>query len=177
LQSRLSTTVLYVTHDQEEAMALSSRIVVMNRGQIEQMDRPHAVYDRPATAFVQGFVGETLRLRGSIAGEGNPRRVQVGHCVIEVEESGNPALSSGSVVEISVRPEDVRLQSGSGPADNALTGEVVEVMYLGNRLECVIRIDGLDEPVLLNADRRQKLAAKDRIVLAVDRTCVRLWPL
>jgi len=177
LQSRLSTTVLYVTHDQEEAMALSSRIVVMNRGRIEQMDRPHAVYDRPSTRFVQGFVGETLRLRGSIVGEGAPRRVQVGRCVIEVEDSGNAALPSGSAVEISVRPEDVRLQNGPGPADNGLTGEVVEVMYLGNRLECVIRIDGLDEPVLLNADRRQKLAARDRIVLAVDRTCVRLWPL
>lgn len=176
LQARLSTTVLYVTHDQEEAMALSSRIVVMNRGRIEQMDKPHAVYDRPATRFVQGFVGEALRLRGSIVGEGAPLRVQIGRCIIEVEDVGGAARPSGSVVEISVRPEDVRLQSGPG-ADNGLTGEVAEVIYLGNRLECVVRIDGLDEPVLLNADRRQKLAPKDRIVLAIDRTCVRLWPL
>ena len=67
LQSRLATTVLYVTHDQEEAMALSNHVVVMNRGRIEQIGSPGIVYEQPSTRFVQEFVGETIRLRGEIA--------------------------------------------------------------------------------------------------------------
>src|SRR6185503_8907762 len=66
LQARLATTVLYVTHDQEEAMSLSSRVIVMNEGRIEQIGSPRAVYERPATRFVQDFVGQTIRLTGTV---------------------------------------------------------------------------------------------------------------
>jgi ABC-type Fe3+/spermidine/putrescine transport system ATPase subunit len=176
LQSRLATTVLYVTHDQEEAMALSSRVVVMNRGRIEQVGPPAAVYEQPSTRFVQDFVGETIRLRGSIAGEGPPLRIQIGGCTIEAADA-HPTLRSGSAVEVSFRPEDVRLHAGFPPTPNGLAGHIVDVTYYGDRLECAIRIDGLDEPVLVNADPRQPVAAMDRTFLAVDRTRVRLWPL
>ena len=176
LQSRLATTVLYVTHDQEEAMALSSRVVVMNRGRIEQIGPPAAVYEQPSTRFVQDFVGETIRLRGSIAGEGPPLRIRIGGCTIEAADA-HPTLRSGSAVEVSFRPEDVRLHAGSPPTANGLAGHIVDVTYYGDRLECAIRIDGLDEPVLVNADPRQPVAAMDRTFLAVDRTRVRLWPL
>ena len=74
LQSRLATTVLYVTHDQEEAMALSNHVVVMNQGRIEQIGPPGIVYEQPSTRFVQDFVGETIRLRGEIEGDGSPLR-------------------------------------------------------------------------------------------------------
>jgi ABC-type Fe3+/spermidine/putrescine transport system ATPase subunit len=177
LQSRLATTVLYVTHDQEEAMALSSRIVVMNRGRIEQVGPPAAVYEQPSTRFVQNFVGETIRLRGSIAAEGPPLRIQIGGCTIEVANAGQRTLRSGSAVEISMRPEDVRLHANAQSTENGLAGRVVDVTYYGDRLECAIRIDGLDEPVVVNADRRQRVTAEDRAFLAIDRTRVTLWPL
>ena len=177
LQSRLATTVLYVTHDQEEAMALSSRIVVMNHGRIEQIGPPAAVYEQPSTRFVQDFVGETIRLRGSIAAEGPPLRIQIGGSTIEASDAGHRTLRSGSAVEVSVRPEDVRLNANSLSSKNELAGHVVDVTYYGDRLECTIRIDGLHEPVVVNADRRQPVNAKDRAFLAIDGTRVRLWPL
>lgn len=176
LQSRLATTVLYVTHDQEEAMALSSRIIVMNHGKIEQMGKPDAIYDRPSTRFVQDFVGETIRLRGAVAGDAHQLRVQIGACTIETSAGDRATLRSGSPVEISIRPEDVLLQEGA-PAGNCLTGQVVEVTYFGDRLECTIRIDGLDELVTVNVERRRSLSPNDRVALAIDRTCIRTWPL
>ena len=177
LQSRLATTVLYVTHDQEEAMALSNRIVVMNQGRIEQIGRPDAVYEQPSTRFVQDFVGETIRLRGLIAGDVTPPRVQIGDCMIEASGVDHGTLPSGTAVEISMRPGDVRLQANSVPGENSLAGRIAEATYYGDRLEYVIRIDGLDEPVVINADRRQRMAPKERVFLAVDRTRVRIWPL
>jgi ABC-type Fe3+/spermidine/putrescine transport system ATPase subunit len=177
LQSRLGTTVLYVTHDQEEAMALSGRIVVMNRGRIEQIDRPDNIYERPSTRFVQDFVGETIRLLGSFSGDAKTPRVQIGACMIEASDNCHETLRSGSKVEVSFRPEDARLQAEPAPGDNCLTGQVVDVTYFGDRLECAIRIDGLHEPVVVNAERRHKLASKDRVTLVIDRTCIRIWPL
>ena len=84
LQSRLATTVLYVTHDQEEAMSLSSRVAVMNRGVIEQIGSPETVYEQPATRFVQDFVGQTIRLRGVVEGDAGRPRVRIGSRAIEV---------------------------------------------------------------------------------------------
>jgi ABC-type Fe3+/spermidine/putrescine transport system ATPase subunit len=177
LQSRLGTTVLYVTHDQEEAMALSSRIVVMNYGRIEQSGRPDVIYDQPSTRFVRDFVGQTIRLHGSISSDARPMRIRIGACTIEASDGDHGSLRLGREVEVSIRPEDVRLQENPTAGDNCLSGHVIEATYLGDRVECVIRIDGVDEPVVVNADRRRKISPKDRVVLAVDRACVRIWPL
>jgi ABC-type Fe3+/spermidine/putrescine transport system ATPase subunit len=177
LQSRLGTTVLYVTHDQEEAMALSSRIVVMNYGRIEQSGRPDVIYDQPSTRFVRDFVGQTIRLHGSVSSDGRPMRIRIGACTIEALDGDHGSLRLGREVEVSIRPEDVRLQENPTAGDNCLSGHVIEATYLGDRVECVIRIDGVDEPVVVNADRRRKISPKDRVVLAVDRACVRIWPL
>jgi putative spermidine/putrescine transport system ATP-binding protein len=177
LQSRLATTVLYVTHDQEEAMALSNRIAVMNRGRIEQLGPPDAVYEQPSTRFVRDFVGETIRLRGVTQGDAQPLRVEIGGGVIEAAGVDRGRLHSGCAVEVSMRPEDLRLQASAAPGDNCLAGRVIDVTYYGGRLECAIRLDGLDEPVAVNADRGQRMAPNDRVFLAVDRARVRVWPL
>jgi ABC-type Fe3+/spermidine/putrescine transport system ATPase subunit len=174
LQSRLATTVLYVTHDQEEAMALSNRVAVMNRGRIEQLGRPDDVYEQPSTRFVQDFVGETIRLRGVIESDAPPR-VRIGGCVFEAAGTDHGSLRPGSKVEVSMRPEDVRLQAGSSPADNGLNGQIAEVTYYGDRLECAIRVDGGDELVVVNAEKRQSLAVNDRVFLAIDKARVKLW--
>ena len=178
LQSRLATTVLYVTHDQEEAMALSSRVVVMNQGRIEQIGRPDAVYERPLTRFVQDFVGKTIRLRGVIKDDTSPLRIRIGGCEIEAPGPDHTTLRSGDAVEVSMRPEDVRLRARASPGDNSLAGRIAAVTYYGDRLECVIHIDGLDEqPVVLNAEKRQRAALNDRVFLAIDGAQVKIWQL
>ncbi|HXQ49931.1 MAG TPA: ABC transporter ATP-binding protein [Stellaceae bacterium] len=172
LQSRLATTVLYVTHDQEEAMSLSSRVVVMNHGRIEQIDAPAAVYERPATRFVQDFVGQTIRLRGIAEGDGT--RIRIGGSTLAVRE----AMRAGAAVEVSMRPEDVLLLSEAGAGDSGLAGQIVEVTYYGDRLECAIRIDGAeDQMVVVNAEKRQSVAAGDRVFLGIDTARVKLWPI
>jgi ABC-type Fe3+/spermidine/putrescine transport system ATPase subunit len=177
LQSRLATTVLYVTHDQEEAMALSNQVVVMNQGRIEQIGAPGIVYEQPSTRFVQDFVGETIRLRGAIEGDGPPLRVRIGAGAVEAAGVGHETLRSGSAVEVSMRPEDVRLKLSSDPGDNGLAGRIAEVTYYGARLECVIRIDGSDQQVVVNAATGQGRAPGDSVFLVVDRARVKIWPL
>jgi ABC-type Fe3+/spermidine/putrescine transport system ATPase subunit len=176
LQSRLATTMLYVTHDQEEAMSLSSRVAVMNHGVIEQVGPPDEVYERPATRFVQGFVGRTIRLRGMIEGAAARPHVRIGTGTIVAAIEGQ--LGPGTAVEVAMRPEDVRLQSISEANDNCLAGHIVEVTYYGDRLEYAIRIDGQEEQVVtVDAGKPQRAARGDRVQLGIDGARVKLWPL
>ena len=177
LQSRLATTVLYVTHDQEEAMALSSRVVVMNRGRIEQIGPPAAVYEQPSTRFVQDFVGETIRLRGSIAGEGPPLRIRIGGCTIEAADA-HPTLRSGSAVEVSLRPEDVRLHAGSASHGKWTRGahRRRDVLRRPARMRGPHRRAGR-AGASSTPTRGSRWRQRTGAFLAVDRTRVRLWPL
>src|SRR5262249_18504227 len=99
LQSRLAMTGLYVTHDQEEAMSLSSRVVVMNGGVVEQIGPPEAVYEQPATPFVQAFVGRTIRLHGVTEGSAERERVRIGSSVIEMAGSDHGPVHPDTAVE------------------------------------------------------------------------------
>jgi ABC-type Fe3+/spermidine/putrescine transport system ATPase subunit len=110
IQARLAIAFLYVTHDQEEAMSLSSRVGVMNHGRIEQLAEPSEVYEDPSSRFVQDFVGETIRLRGVIDGATGVC-VRIGATRLPV---GDRAPPHGANVEISLRPEDVTLRHAGG---------------------------------------------------------------
>jgi ABC-type Fe3+/spermidine/putrescine transport system ATPase subunit len=176
LQLRLKTTVLYVTHDQEEAMSLSSRVVVMNHGVIEQIGSPDQIYDQPATRFVQEFVGRTIRLRGVIEGDAPRPRVRIGSGAIEA--AGSEKLRPGTAVEVSMRPEDVTLQTTPDPDGNCLAACIVDVAYYGDRLEYAIRIDGPDEQVVtVEGQKRRSALPGSRIHLGIDAARTKLWPL
>jgi iron(III) transport system ATP-binding protein len=172
LQARLTTTMLYVTHDQEEAMSLSSRVAVMNGGTIEQIGPPMLIYEEPATRFVQDFVGRTITLRGLAEGDGE--RVRIGSQTIAV---GAHAVRPGMAVEVSTRPEHVRLLTKSDAGDDCLAGKVVGVTYYGDRLEYTISIDETDELVVVAAEKGQRAAPGDRVFLGMDGARIRLWPL
>ena len=112
IQEELGTSFLYVTHDQEEALTMSDRIVLMNEGRIVQEGSPAEIYDRPATVFASGFIGEANLLRGTVAAvDGERARVRVLGSLLEVIA---PARGMGPdlPVVISVRPE--RLSGGRG---------------------------------------------------------------
>jgi putative spermidine/putrescine transport system ATP-binding protein len=118
IQLEVGTTTLFVTHDQEEALAIADRVGVMRDGRIEQLGTPTDIYSRPATSFVAEFVGLTNRLNGTVT-DGS---VNVRGCVLPL---ANPATPNGQATVL-VRPEAVTVTQ-SGP----LTGTVIAVTFLG----------------------------------------------
>ena len=114
LQRRLGLTFILVTHDQEEALAISDRIAVINRGRVEQIGGAEDIYHRPASRFVAGFIGEANLLAARVAG---PR--ENGQCLCRLEAGGTqmiaastgPAMTEGQLVNLLIRPEHVRLNA------------------------------------------------------------------
>jgi iron(III) transport system ATP-binding protein len=144
LQRTLGITVIYVTHDQEEALAISDRIAVMRAGRVEQVDAPRAIYDAPATAFVASFVGATNLLRGAVVRrDGDIADVLVGATTIRARV---PRQLSLDRVALSLRPETLRLMrdgEASPPGWRVLTGTLENMEYLGPVTRFVVRlVDG-----------------------------------
>jgi putative spermidine/putrescine transport system ATP-binding protein len=132
IQRTLHITTLYVTHDQEEALAMSDRVVVFNQGRAEQIGTPEEIYDQPATSFVSSFVGTTNRLRAEVT---NPAQ---GLCVVgdqTVHVNQLPESSQhGTTVELWIRPERIHLTAQGSEETNQLTGTVEDTMFLGARI-------------------------------------------
>lgn len=140
IQLETGTTTLFVTHDQEEALAVADRIGVMNAGRIEQIDAPRKLYQSPRSEFVATFIGLTNRLPGTLLGGGKEALV-FGQRVPLVESSVN----AGSSAEVSVlaRPESISLalrQEGSGAAPTGANATVERIHFLGPvaRVECLV---------------------------------------
>ena len=127
LQQSLGLTVAYVTHDQSEALAVSDQIIVMEAGRIAQAGSPQDLYERPATPFVAGFMGEALLLDGQALADG---RVQIGPLQFQPRHS----VAAGAV-RAAVRPEAWSV--GPAAAD-ALAGTLVQAAYLGSQLELTV---------------------------------------
>jgi ABC-type Fe3+/spermidine/putrescine transport system ATPase subunit len=141
LQRTLGITVIYVTHDQEEALAMSDRIAVMRAGRLEQVAAPRAIYEQPASAFVASFVGATNLLRGAVVcRDGEVADILVGATTIRARLAVHPSFDR---VALSLRPEALRLL-GNGeappPGWRALTGTLQEVEYLGAVTRFVVRL-------------------------------------
>jgi ABC-type Fe3+/spermidine/putrescine transport system ATPase subunit len=134
IQEELGTSFLYVTHDQEEALTMSDRIVLMNEGRIVQEGSPTEIYDRPATVFASGFIGEANLLRGTVAAvDGERARVRVLDSELDViAPSGG--IGPHRPVIISVRPERLRVgrPGSANGTDNRALGTLQRRIYLGN---------------------------------------------
>ena len=126
IQQRLGITTIFVTHDQEEALSISDRVVVMNAGRADQIGTPYEIYNRPATRFVAGFVG-TLSLVDGVAGADN--MVAVGDCPITLAEPSR--CEPGTPVTLALRPEAVKLEQ-TPERINRLTCCVEDTSFLGS---------------------------------------------
>jgi putative spermidine/putrescine transport system ATP-binding protein len=153
IQRQLGITTVYVTHDQEEALSLSDRIVVMSDGRIEQIGTPFEVYNFPTTAFVASFVGTLNVLPAAVIDPGAGRLGVGGQ---EIRISRPIAARAGGTVSLALRPEMVAL--GEGPAGaNVIRGTVVDVSFLGSIVrmrikvadDVVITLDVFNEPTLV----------------------------
>jgi iron(III) transport system ATP-binding protein len=156
VQRRLGVTVVYVTHDQAEAMVMSDRIVVMNQGRIQQVDVPRVIYDSPANQFVADFIGLINFLEATVVSRaGDEGEVQVtGVPGAAPFRSRIPSgLAAGDRLLLAVRPEAVGLSAE--PGDGAMPGRVTRRIYLGNETEYRVALG--DVEVRATAD-----AADDR---------------
>jgi iron(III) transport system ATP-binding protein len=145
LQQRLGITTILVTHDQEEALSMADRIVVMNQGGIDQIGTPAEVYRDPHTPFVADFVGKTNLLPATRAGDNG---VQVGGQRFECEVDG--ALADGSGLRVFFRPEDVQVRGVNSSTPNSADAVIEKVEFLGAYSRVTFRLSGIDQ--VLHAD-------------------------
>jgi putative spermidine/putrescine transport system ATP-binding protein len=159
-------TFVYVTHDQEEALALSDRIAVFNRGRIEQVGDARELYDRPRTLFVAEFVGESNRLRGYYERNGSGGILRQREIKLRVPEATGKLTDGGEAVLV-VRPEHVSVlepAEGSDRHENRLDGTVVDVMYLGSSRKVEVRLpDGHTVIAREQPERWRPVAHGDRV--------------
>jgi spermidine/putrescine transport system ATP-binding protein len=136
IQQRTGTTFVYVTHDQEEALTMSDRIAVMNAGRVEQIADPQTLYERPATAFVAGFIGTSnlLDLRvDERSGGACAMRLADGQRILAPD-------AAGARLQITVRPEKVRLDPPDDPDWSLVRGTVADRIYLGSVTQLVVEL-------------------------------------
>jgi len=143
LHESLGVTVVYVTHDQSEALTMSDRIAVFHHGVIQQLATPTELYERPANAFVASFIGENNRLDGRITSrDGGFCRVRIGDGT-EVRAKLVADLPVGSEVVLSIRPEQVRIGDTAGDG-NRFDARLEEVIYLGDHCKLRLVLGGSD---------------------------------
>ena len=173
LHKRLNLAVVYVTHDQAEALALSDRIAVVNQGKLEQVGTPAEVYEHPHTRFVGDFLGRTIILKGTMHREAGRSVVDVqGAGVVNV--NGDASFDEGAGVRILSRPEDVSLLPAGELAPNQVVGKVEHVTYMGDHLEYTIEAAG--RTLVLPASKREKHAIGVGVRLVFDPARVTALP-
>ncbi|MGU9957158.1 MAG: putative 2-aminoethylphosphonate ABC transporter ATP-binding protein [Arenicellales bacterium WSBS_2016_MAG_OTU3] len=154
LQRKLGVTTIMVTHDQEEALTMADRIVVMNHGVIEQTGTPLEIYREPATTFVAGFIGSMNFITASISATGN---IQLGDAALQCLPVAVP--SNTKTVQAAVRPEDIIWLEGNNTSDseNVLKASIEEIEFLGSFVRASLKVEGLtlkdnDSNNMLQAD-------------------------
>jgi putative spermidine/putrescine transport system ATP-binding protein len=161
IQTELGITTLFVTHDQEEALAISDRIGVMSDGRLEQLGDPTAVYRHPATPFVARFVGSMNDLPALARADGGVDVAGVGLATPE-----RTTAAAGTALRLLVRPEDVALAlDGDG---GGLRGTVVSHVFAGPSTLVNVRVDTVDALVTANVPGAAPYVAGDRVALTVD---------
>lgn len=132
LQQKLSITFLYVTHDQEEALTMSDRIAIMNKGVIEQVGTPFEIYEKPLTKFVAKFIGETNLFEDSkiIDKNGTNYKVDIGEAEISAESTRQ--FNNGDLTHVSIRPENIKLSVEPIPGRESIPVTFDKMVYVGN---------------------------------------------
>ncbi len=142
IHERLGVTIVYVTHDQQEALTMSNRIAVFNDGVIQQLATPADLYERPENAFVAQFIGENNRLRGTVAETGD------GVCQVRlpsgdvVRATRVAVQDAGQDTTLSIRPERVSLNPEPGSFANIFHGRIEELIYIGDHIRTRLAVCG-----------------------------------
>ncbi len=166
IHENLGVTVVYVTHDQAEALTMSDRIAVFNDGVVQQLATPADLYEKPENAFVASFIGENNRLGGTVS------EVNGSTCTVKLEEGGTVSAEKvdvggvGARATLSIRPERVELLGQDGTMANRLSGRIEELIYLGDHIRVRMTVAGTDEFIVKvrnSANRRCDLNEGDEM--------------
>jgi len=169
LQRRLGISFVYVTHDQEEALTMSDRIVVMNAGRIEQVGRSEEIYERPKTSFVAGFIGVSNIIEGTVEELiGELSVVRVGNASVGAQANG---VMPGERVRVLVRPEKISISTEL--AAGLLAGKIDSAVYLGESTQWKVTMEDGHALTVLEQNREPFQSAQARIGQTV---CVRWEP-
>ncbi|AWK88877.1 ABC transporter ATP-binding protein [Azospirillum thermophilum] len=148
LHETMGITVVYVTHDQGEALTMSDRIAVFNDGIVQQIDRPAALYERPVNSFVANFIGENNVLNGTV------ENIEQEYCRVALDAGGSVVATAvniagaGARTSLSIRPERVTILAGpdaAGEGPNRLPAVIQDMIYLGDHTLAVLTAAGNDE--------------------------------
>ena len=170
LQKRLGITAIYVTHDQQEAMVIADRVILMNQGKIEQAGAPREIYAKPRTRFAAEFIGSTNILPGRVAAAG----------AVILDSGAELACDSsmfavGARVQALIRPEFVRLSSDGLSGANVFAAEITEVSFLGNLGELEVQVGAMK--LLAQMSPAGEWAVGDGISVQIDPAALVLLPL
>ena len=155
IQREVGITFVYVTHDQEEALTMSDRIAVMNKGRIEQIGDPEDVYDRPTTTFVAGFIGVSNLMPGTVRKSGAQGEVELDSGVqVSTQVDG---FNPGDRCQAVVRPEKLMIDSEDGEQPT-VEGMVESSLYLGTTTQLIVQLPGEVRMTVLvpNADEAER---------------------
>ena len=145
IHANIGITVVYVTHDQSEALTMSNRIAVFNDGKIQQISTPDVLYEKPECSFVAQFIGENNQLKGKV------KSINGNTCVIKTdkgEEIKSLKVNVGAVGDgstVSLRPERVEINSSDTNFENSFNGTVKELIYLGDHIRTRVEVCGNDQ--------------------------------
>ena len=167
LHRRLGVTTIMVTHDQEEALTMADRIVVMNHGVIDQIGTPEEIYRRPATPFVADFVGTMNFMEGVVLA---PGRVRVADAELACDSAAS--LTPGTMVGVCLRPEDIRVRDLGDAAPNRLAAKIEEIDFLGSFCRATLTLAAvpgaeLEADFSINLMRDYKLAEGQALTIAL----------
>lgn len=178
LQQKLGITLVYVTHDQLEALSLSDQVVVLNQGRPQQQGKARDLYERPQTPFVRDFLGKTVVLKGKTkAIDDHEIRVELtraGGSSVQCPNRGTGEVTVGKEVYVSARPEDIAVMEPShGTGDNKLKGTIETLLFVGERTECQVKVG--EERILVYVPRTRLLEPGQAISLYLPMDAVNLW--
>ena len=156
MQKRLGITTIYVTHDQDEALAISDRIVVMNRGHIEQLGDPYTIYRNPETSFVAGFIGLANIYEGTIVSrDGSRYNVEAPFGKVVIVSDGQKIPEASKTVKFVWRPEDMKIYTPGAP--NRVKGKILQAVFMGNITDIFMDVQG--NKMRAQTDESRKLVA------------------
>ncbi len=175
LQRRLGVTTIMVTHDQEEALTMADRIVVMNHGVIDQVGTPQEIYGAPATSFVADFIGSMNFIPGLVA---EKNRVKVGGFALDCDTRG---FSDGDAITVAIRPEDINAQDMEHD-DNVVDAEIVHLQFLGSFYRAELggtAFSGheVEADFSVNLVRRKNIDIGSKLPIRLPSRHIQLYPL
>jgi putative spermidine/putrescine transport system ATP-binding protein len=179
IHRRVETTIVYVTHDQSEALTMSDLVVVMDQGRILQTGSPRALYEAPDNEFVADFLGGANLIPGQIRSEAGETLVVALHGGehIRVRRSG-PGTPSRGPIRVMIRPEDVDVvkTTPDDPASVALKGTVVESVYVGDATKLVVEVGGTTLTARLGGRRGTEFAPGEPVTVCWPESVARILP-